>query len=481
MAFGCRKGGIVSQAYVLSFAKGVTVIRPSTDRIVIQMPITSRECTFKGLSPGLSQAINVLSSTGATENELASLVEELDGANALTRLYYYLFTFAERRILSYGISCGDQQFATLAPASASFCFSPVPVGPQSRYTLSRFAYLHRDREDMILESPLSHGKITLHGSAAAGVTAELAKAQTLGSLCGPLQSVPRDAVALFLEMLLGAGFVSELKPDEPYLGESEVLAQWDFHDMLFHARSRLGRHSNPYGGTYRFRNRIKPLPAIKEFDAEDTIDLPRPDMSLLELQDSPFSQVLEERRSIREYGERPITALQLGEFLYRSARVKELTKMEFQDISRRPYPGGGAIYELELYLNVRWCGNVLPGLYHYCPNKHRLEKISGPTGAIDALLKDAARSAGLAEKPQILVTITARFQRLSWKYDAVAYSVLLKNVGVLYQTLYLVATAMNLAPCALGGGDSDLFARAAGLEYWEETSVGEFLLGSKRD
>jgi SagB-type dehydrogenase family enzyme len=61
-----------------------------------------------------------------------------------------------------------------------------------------------------------------------------------------------------------------------------------------------------------------------------------------------------------------------------------------------------------------------------------------------------------------------------------AYSVILKNVGALYQTMYLVATAMDLAPCALGGGDSDLFARAAGLEYTVETSVGEFLLGNKR-
>jgi hypothetical protein len=39
--------------------------------------------------------------------------------------------------------------------------------------------------------------------------------------------------------------------------------------------------------------------------------------------------------------------------------------------------------------------------------------------------------------------------------------------------------AMGLAPCALGGGDSDLFARAAGTDYYAETSVGEFLLGSR--
>jgi hypothetical protein len=46
--------------------------------------------------------------------------------------------------------------------------------------------------------------------------------------------------------------------------------------------------------------------------------------------------------------------------------------------------------------------------------------------------------------------------------------------------MYLTATAMGLAPCAIGGGDSDLFAKAAATNYCAETSVGEFLLGSRR-
>jgi hypothetical protein len=37
---------------------------------------------------------------------------------------------------------------------------------------------------------------------------------------------------------------------------------------------------------------------------------------------------------------------------------------------------------------------------------------------------------------------------------------------------------MGLAPCALGWGDADLFAAAAGTGYYAESSVGEFLLGS---
>jgi oxazoline/thiazoline dehydrogenase len=467
--------------YVLAFAKGLTVERPSPNHVMLRMTSASTGCSLKGISSGLVRAIDVLSSSGATEDELANLVEELDGAHELTRLYYYLLMFSEHRMLSYGIALGDGRLATLAPSSPSFCFSPVAIHVDSKYILSKFAYLHRDGEGLVLESPVSHGKITLHGWAGAALMGELAKAQTLESLCGMVRSVPLPVVTLFLEMLLSERFLSELKAGETLAEENEVLGQWDFHDLVFHARSRLGRHIQPYGGTYRFRNRIKALPAVKQFQAAQAFDLHRPDIGSLVLKDSPFTKVLEERRSVREYGERPITDRQLGEFLYRTARVKELCKTEFQELSSRPYPSGGAVYELELYVNIRSCENISPGFYHYCPWQHRLEKISDPTNETEALLKDAQRSAGVSEGPQILITIAARFQRVFWKYESMAYSLLLKNVGVLYQTMYLVATAMDLAPCALGGGDSDLFARAARLDYYAETSVGEFLLGSRRN
>jgi SagB-type dehydrogenase family enzyme len=56
----------------------------------------------------------------------------------------------------------------------------------------------------------------------------------------------------------------------------------------------------------------------------------------------------------------------------------------------------------------------------------------------------------------------------------------LKNLGALYATMYLVATAMGLAPCALGGGDSELFSAVAGVDPCEEPAVGEFVLGTRR-
>jgi SagB-type dehydrogenase family enzyme len=97
------------------------------------------------------------------------------------------------------------------------------------------------------------------------------------------------------------------------------------------------------------------------------------------------------------------------------------------------------------------------------------------------LLADAAASAAIpAERVQVLLILAARFQSLASKYASIAYALILKHVGAVYQSMYLTATAMDLAPCALRGGDADLFAFAAGTDYYQVTSVGEFLLGSRK-
>ena len=76
------------------------------------------------------------------------------------------------------------------------------------------------------------------------------------------------------------------------------------------------------------------------------------------------------------------------------------------------------------------------------------------------MLADAGRATTIpADSLQVLIIIAARFRRIAWKYASIAYALTLKHVGVLTQTMYLVATAMDLAPCGVGVGDSDLFAR----------------------
>ena len=175
-----------------------------------------------------------------------------------------------------------------------------------------------------------------------------------------------------------------------------------------------------------------------------------------------------------------ITVERLGEFLFRAARAQPPSRMHpgRGAAKRQPaYPSGGATYDPS-HVSARVCRFGVR-LYHYNPIDHQLERLPAPAARVGQLLRDAQYSALLTQPPQILITLASRFQRLSWKYRSIAYATTLKNVGVLFQTMYLVATAMGLAPCALGGGNSAVFAAAAGTNEFEESSVGEFLLGSR--
>ena len=150
------------------------------------------------------------------------------------------------------------------------------------------------------------------------------------------------------------------------------------------------------------------------------------------------------------------------------------------DYSFRPHPGGGAIHELTLYPVIGNCAGLDKGMYQYDPLNHALTGMKVTDDHIDELLDRAWITGDSKSKPQVFFAITARPERIQWKYESMVYAVIIKNVGALCQTLYLNATAMGLAPTALGGGNSDHFAKVTSLPYYHETLVGEFLVGSKK-
>jgi oxazoline/thiazoline dehydrogenase len=370
------------------------------------------------------------------------------------------------------------------PMTAGFELRPPPIGADARFQLSRFAYCHRDGQALVLESPLSLARVILPGHAGAALVAELAQPRTCRDLTARVGEVAEDTAQTFLSLLVNAAVVAEVSADGALPEDAHPpLVQWEFHDLLFHARSRPGRHDSPVGTTYRFLGQIPPLPALKPPTSDAAIPLYRPNLEAIEREEPFFTSVLERRTSIRQFGEPPITVQQLGEFLYRVGRVRAILDPDpsrgcLYEASNRPYPSGGATYDLELYLTVNTCEGLAAGIYYYNPLEHQLHRVAERTAQVEALLRGAQADAELSSLPQLLITMASRFQRLSWKYSGMAYATTLKNVGVLYQTMYLVATAMGLAPCALAVSNSALFAEAVGTDYFAESAVGEFLLGS---
>jgi SagB-type dehydrogenase family enzyme len=478
----------LSAALLLSWREGVTAAAAGEGEFVVQGP--GGRVSFRRVAPALVDALRRFDPPGEDEDRLIERVRE-GGDASVARWCYCLERLSRCGLLCQSAHLNGARLATLVAVSPSFAARPARPTPGRRYVLSRFACLRRSEREAVLESPLCHARVVLNDVRAAALVGAIAAPAAAEELTARVGGLPQDAVAGLLTLLLRAGVLGEadaaggcVEDDDP------ALQTWEFHDLLFHARSRQGRSDAPYGATYRLAGRLEPPPALKPSRAGATVELYRPDLARLERDDPPLAWVQERRRSARDFdAERPITDRQLGEFLFRVARVKDCWRADAatqhgsiqMDFASRPYPAGGGLYELEFYAAVNRCTNLPAGLYHYEPSRHRLTRLCGRTAEVGGLLRGAAEAAAVPEDDgQVFLILAARFARVAWKYESIAYALTLKHVGVVFQTMYMAATAMGLGACAVGCGDADLFARAADTDYRAETSVGEFLLGSQR-
>ncbi len=473
---------MITYPFAISLNPAIEITTAEDQYTLAARGLTSTALLNLATTPGLSNALKQLQEGRTTAEALVQALAEREGKAAGEQFAVTLQQLQERGWLCYAVLPLAVAIPMVQTAKLNLS---EPGWTHSSVSLSRFAYQHSYENAMVLESPLSPFRVKLLDWRASALIAQLAQPQFLARLTPPPYLGPETAYQ-FLNLLWASGFLSV---------DSELpsLQLWDFHNLLFHSRSRLGRHDYPGEDIQRCIDQWSDFPVIKPPMSDKITPLPRPSLEGLMCNDAKLTEAIEARESIREYDEmHPIRIEQLGELLYRTARVKEVYRpedrfgddwkrqagldldFEYGESRRRPYPSAGAMYELEIYLVVRHCEGLLKGLYHYDPLNHQLEQIAESE---DVLALEPY--VYYEPKPQVLLVITARFGRLFRKYRSVAYALVLKHVGVLQHNLYLVATNMGLAPCALGSGDSDGFGRAARLDYVEESAVGEFMLGSR--
>ncbi|MFI7676012.1 SagB family peptide dehydrogenase [Actinophytocola sp. NPDC049390] len=353
--------------------------------------------------------------------------------------------------------------------------------------LSRFAVVREDAGEMVVESPLSRHRIVLHRPLTTWVVGTLGRATTALDIAHAI-NVTLALTAEILGYLVATGMVvtGEMAGGRAVFAEDTDpdLRIWSPHDLLFHSRSRLGRHDDPAGAAFRNVPDLAPLPVVRPVPTGQRFPLYRPDLAARP-DEMTLTQAVEQRHSVREFADDGPSTRQLGELLYRAARVRSQTEAVGAGgvrypVSARPYPSAGSLYELDLYLTVDRCDGLPRGSYHYDPEGHALTLVNADTAHADELLDSAMVLMGARRRPPVLITMTARMGRLSWVYDGIAYATTLKHVGVLQQTLYLVATMLGLAPCAVATGDSETATTAFGLDWPAEVSVGEFVIGLPR-
>lgn len=417
--------------------------------------------------------------------------------NMSARLSQAIQMLAGRRLIQFHLILDGRKLLTAVPTgplcSVDFRMleSPEAVPSRSpdqlrtqRLQLSRFICAHRVTNDFVMECPHRSMRLVVHAADVGALLVALARPVSLEDLSREISVLPASSADACIRFLIGMGVVGDVDSTGRLAEDRDPeLMQREFHDVLIHSRSRFGLTDEVTGAVFPFVGEVLPAPVVKPVTPDKLIYLFKPDIDRLVINDPPLAKVMEERRSIRGYGSRPLSSEELGEFLYRVGRVKSVRPPGGNDpreygISSRTYPSGGAAYELEIYPVVRECTGIPAGVYHYEPVQHALSRLQRSENSARRLLQNAYVASGRSAVPQVLLILAARFSRLSWKYRGIAYVTTLRNVGVLYEAMYLASAAMGLAPCALGGGDSATFSKATSLDPLIESSVGEFMLGT---
>jgi SagB-type dehydrogenase family enzyme len=189
----------------------------------------------------------------------------------------------------------------------------------------------------------------------------------------------------------------------------------------------------------------------------------------------PLEAVIQQRRSIREYADRPLTLDELSRLLYHSAGI---TDRRDPTLAFRAVPSSGALFPIEVYPVLFSVSGAPPGAYHYDVQHHCLALVR--SGDFRREVFHAAVSQEMIHRASLVLVLTGIFERVQWKYLDRSYRYLLLEAGHLGQNVYLTATALGLGPCGIGAFFDDDLNRLLQLDGREEATMYLLAIGPVR-
>ncbi|QNI54593.1 sagB-type dehydrogenase domain protein [Synechococcus sp. BIOS-E4-1] len=255
----------------------------------------------------------------------------------------------------------------------------------------------------------------------------------------------------------------------------------DIVDQLHIAHSRKGfDHTQPIGATFPYDVDPPHLFYKSNKSKADPISLNQ--LVLSSLPAVSFTTTISSRRSRKSLDiNRFLSFDDLSRFLgtvFYTTRIF-LRSDEYPnsyDSCLRFYPNGGGVHELEPFVVVNRVSGLDSGIYHYSPFHHQLSLLSVSHSDLKSTISEAYHSSGKESLPAVFIILVSRLERLSWKYERMAYHVTLKNTGVILGFMSQVASLLNLYGCPMGNSDSFRFSQIIGEDPLKMPAVGEFCL-----
>lgn len=204
---------------------------------------------------------------------------------------------------------------------------------------------------------------------------------------------------------------------------------------------------------------------FRTYPGSERWDLPGRDYDLA----VALGDVLQRRRSVRAFRLQSLGLPLLGRLLHASYGLRSAHEMEARRSSDRSAPSAGALYPLELYVATQAVDGLPDGVYHYDTRAHQLELRR--SGLVHAELASMTIGQEMIRESNVVVVMSAIFERTMWKYGQRGYRYIWLDAGHVGQNLCLCATALGLGAVAIGGFYDDEINALIRLPATEEEAI----------
>ena len=182
------------------------------------------------------------------------------------------------------------------------------------------------------------------------------------------------------------------------------------------------------------------------------------------------AQALEQRRSLREYADRAMTAEELAWVIHAATGITSTQ-------GYRAAPSAGALYPVETYVAVNRVEGIDPGVYHVDVRAQALEPVRRGSAAGDLMV--AGLGQGFLREAPVVLVLTGVFQRSRWKYRSRHYRYVCWEGGHVAQNVYLAAEAAGLGACMVGAFLDGMVNDLVRVDGRDEAALGLVALGPR--
>ena len=306
--------------------------------------------------------------------------------------------------------------------------------------LSRFVTMRPHGEKWVLESGASRWEVQLDATGVSKLTA---------------------ADEEILRFLAPLGLLNDIDA-------SPSLMTWEPLDLLFATRNRIELAPERCGNRFPFRGSLD-RPSYDQAAEFSGVRIPLPSPTNLPSVD--FGSLAAQRSSKRSFRQEPLSLELLSSLLWHTLRVTDLAPADSEDpdsydVAFRPVASSGAAAVIDAWVMARNVRGVACGTWWYNPLTHELHQTSSRTVESE-----------LAPPAPIAILLASRHERLAWKYERLAFSLALRDAGVIIHALQLTAEALGLGATAWGAGAISDVSQAMGTDPFRRMPVGEVYIG----